>query len=54
VLGLYADTIRSSLGIRRDLKMLFGMSFGYADYKAQANQSRMGRDPFPASVTFHN
>jgi nitroreductase len=53
VLGLYADTIRGTLGISNELKLLFGISFGYPDEGATANRSRMRRDPFSANVTFH-
>lgn len=53
VLGLYADTIRETLGISSDLKLLFGVSFGYPDETAQANATRMEREPLTASVTFH-
>lgn len=54
VLGLFAETIRDSLGISSDLKLLFGISFGYPDLEAPANATRMGRDPLSQSVTFHN
>ncbi|WP_232247984.1 nitroreductase [Streptacidiphilus rugosus] len=52
-LGFYADTVRESLGISDDQKLLFGISLGYAD-KDWANQNpRIGRAPIEESVTFH-
>ncbi|SEG16269.1 nitroreductase [Bosea lathyri] len=54
VLGLHADTIRETLGLSRDLKLLFGILFGYPDETAQANCTRMDRAPLSASVTFHD
>lgn len=54
VLGLFADTIRSVLDIPEELKLLFGVSFGYPDLEARANSTRMDRDPFTANVTFHD
>jgi nitroreductase len=53
VLGLFANTIRETLGIPEDRKILFGISFGHPDETAPGNQTRVGRDPVSASVTFH-
>jgi nitroreductase len=54
VIGLYADTVRETLGISSDLKLLYGISFGYAREDAHANRTRVGRDAASASVTFHD
>lgn len=54
VLGLYADTVRETLGVSHDYKLLFGISFGYPDETAQANSTRMGRTSLAESVTFHD
>lgn len=54
VLGLYADTVRESLGIPSTQKLLFGISFGFPDETASANRVRMGRDEVGESVTFHS
>lgn len=54
VLGLFAQTIRDTLNIDDDQKMLFGISFGRPEYDALANSTRIGRDPFTANVTFHD
>ncbi|MBB3398816.1 nitroreductase [Rhizobium sp. BK060] len=53
VLGLFADTVRDVLNISSDMKLLYGISFGYPDEGALANSTRMGRDPVSASVTFY-
>ncbi|AIC22911.1 nitroreductase [Pseudomonas chlororaphis] len=53
MLGMYADTVREELGIEPELKMLFGISFGYADRAAAANDIVVGRIPLAESVTFH-
>jgi nitroreductase len=52
-LGFFAGTIREYLGISDDLKMLFGISFGYPDEVAPGNRMRMDRAPLSESVTFH-
>ncbi len=53
-LGIFAATIREVLGIASDLKLLFGISFGYADPQYLASGFVMPRDPISASVTFHD
>jgi nitroreductase len=53
-LGMFADTIRDVLGLPAELKFLFGISFGYPDKAAKANQLAMRRDPIAANVTFHD
>jgi len=53
VIGFYADTVRSTLGIGEEFRLLFGISFGYPDEGAIANTHRIGRDPVPGCVTFH-
>ncbi|WP_426935558.1 nitroreductase [Pseudomonas fulva] len=53
LLGMYADTVREVLGIDPEMKMLFGISFGYADRAAAANDMVVGRIPVSQSVTFH-
>lgn len=52
-LGFFAGTIREYLGIPDELKMLFGISFGYPDEEAPGNRMRMDRVPVSESVTFH-
>jgi nitroreductase len=53
VLGLFADTIRETLGVSSDLKLLFGISFGYPNRDALANRTRIGRDPISINMTWH-
>lgn len=52
-LGFFAGTIREYLGIPEELKMLFGISFGYPDEVAPGNRMRMDRAPLSETVTFH-
>lgn len=53
LLGMYAETVRELLGIDAEMKMLFGISFGYADRTAAANDMVVGRIPVSQSITFH-
>ncbi|MBG6236033.1 nitroreductase [Pedobacter sp. CAN_A7] len=52
-LGFFAGTIREILNVPSELKMLFGISFGYADPNALGNSFKLGRDPITSNVTFH-
>jgi len=52
-LGFFAGTIREVLGISQEHKMLFGISFGYADSSAPGNQLRIGRAALDETVVFH-
>jgi nitroreductase len=52
-LGFFAGTIREFLGIPEELKMLFGISFGYPQEGAIGNRLRTDRVPVEESVTFH-
>jgi len=52
-LGFFAGTVREILDVPRELKMLFGISFGYADPNAPGNSFKLGRDPITSNVTFH-
>lgn len=54
VIGLHADTVRETLHISAELKLLFAISFGYAAPDAAQNQKRVGRDPISDNVTFHD
>ncbi|MEY8755452.1 nitroreductase [Peribacillus frigoritolerans] len=53
VLGFHADVVREVLGVSKDMKLLFGISFGYPDVEALENRNRMGRDPIENNVSFH-
>ncbi len=52
-LGFFAGTIREALGVPDDMKLLFGISFGYPDLKAAGNSFAMPHDPIAMNVTFH-
>jgi nitroreductase len=53
-LGFFAGTIREFLGIPDELKLLFGISFGYPDEEAPGNRLRTDRASIETSVTFHS
>jgi nitroreductase len=52
LLSFYADTVRDVLGVRGG-KLLFGISFGYADAGAPVNRITVGREPLAATTRFH-
>ena len=52
-LGRYADVIHRELGVDSDLKLLFGMAFGYPDPAHPANAARTARRTVDESVMFH-
>jgi nitroreductase len=52
-LGFFAGTIREILNVPSEFKMLFGISFGYADQNSPGNSFKLGRDPITSNVTFH-
>ncbi|MFD3002687.1 nitroreductase [Pontibacter toksunensis] len=52
-LGFFADTTRKVLNVSDEFKLLFGVSFGYADPDAPGNSIKMGRDSIGSNVTFH-
>lgn len=53
MLGSFADAARSTCGLPSDYKLLFGISFGYADYSHLAGKYAIGRVPVTESVVFH-
>lgn len=53
-LGFFADPIREFLGVSDELKLLFGISFGYPDESAPGSRLCMDRVPVDTSVTFHD
>lgn len=53
-LSFHADLIRRELGIDTAQKLLFGISFGYADPDHPINQARTGRAALADAVSFHN
>ncbi|MNL62706.1 Nitroreductase family protein [compost metagenome] len=53
VLGFYPHTIREILDIPNEFKLLFGISFGYADLNTPSQRIDVGRATLSESVVFH-
>ncbi|QUH04894.1 nitroreductase [Saccharopolyspora erythraea] len=53
LLSFYADTVREALGVS-DRKLLFGVSFGYADPSAPVNHITIPRADLAESTRFHS
>ncbi|MDV3130244.1 nitroreductase [Mycobacterium sp. 21AC1] len=53
LLSFYADTVRDVLGVR-DRKLLFGISFGYADTDAPINNIDIPRAELGETTRFHH
>jgi nitroreductase len=52
-LGFPAPVVREVLGLPSNLRVLFGLSFGFEDTTAPANQCRVGRAALNEAVSFH-
>ncbi len=52
-LGFFSDQIRKAFGVSHDLKLLFGISFGYPDATSPIDSYRIGRAPLTETVRFH-
>jgi nitroreductase len=52
-LSYFAETVRTVLGVSSDLKLLMGISFGYADEGFKGHGFHLGRAELSESVTFH-
>lgn len=52
-LGLYPSIVRRALGVPEDHRLLYGISFGYEDPDAKANEARVGRVGLGEAVRFH-
>lgn len=52
LLSFYAATVRDVLGVR-DRKLLFGISFGYADAEAPINNIEIARAELDETTRFH-
>lgn len=52
-LSHYAGVVRRELKVPEQLRLLFGLSFGYEDPSAPANQTRTGRASLSESVAIH-
>jgi nitroreductase len=53
LLGFHADMVREMLQVSEQFKLLFGISFGYADPDAKTHNIRMDRLPLEKSVVIH-
>jgi nitroreductase len=51
-LSMHCDQLRGELGLEDNLKLVFGISFGYEDSKHAANQCRVNRAPLDEVVQF--
>lgn len=51
-LSHYAAIVKRELGIPADMRVLFGLSFGYEDPDHPANAFRMGRLPVTQAINF--
>ena len=52
-LGFHAGVVREALSIPDEMKLLFGISFGYEDAANAANKTRINREPIEKAVFFH-
>ncbi|MEW1980432.1 nitroreductase [Citricoccus sp. NPDC079358] len=52
--GMYADTVRRTLGVPSDQKLLFGIAFGTADPDSPLRSLDIGRVPLDHSVVLHD
>ncbi len=52
-LGHHADLVRRELGVGDDLRLLFGIAFGYEDIQHPANVTRTDRCVVADAVQFH-
>lgn len=53
-LAAYPDAVREIVGIPEGNALLCGLSFGYEDTEAKANEVRMPREPVERIVTFRS
>lgn len=51
---MYADTVRTSLGVPDELRLLFGVAFGIGDKTSPMYDIVMGRIPLQQSVVLHD
>lgn len=51
-LGMFPDPVRQMFGLPDEVGILFGMSFGYAEGGAPANEARTDRVPLETTVRF--
>ncbi|MEB3369643.1 nitroreductase family protein [Saccharopolyspora mangrovi] len=49
-----ADTVRKTLGVSDEFKLLFGIAFGTAKPDSPVRDLDIGRVPLPESVVLHD
>jgi len=54
ILGFFADTVRDVLGIADGSRLVYGISFGYADDTSAVNRIDMPRVPLSESTRWHD
>jgi nitroreductase len=54
ILGFFADTVRETLGVPAGNRLLFGISFGYADDASPVNNVDMPRVPLSENTRWHD
>jgi nitroreductase len=54
ILGFFADTVREMLGITEGNRLLFGISFGYADDSSPVNNVDMPRVPLSENTRWYD
>ena len=54
LLGLYAPPVKEVLGLDTDMKLLFGIAFGYEDVVAPGARLDQPRAPFEAAINILN
>jgi len=52
-LSYHADAVRRELGIEEDMRLLFGIAFGYEDKAHPANATRTDRCGVDEAIAFH-
>jgi len=52
-LGFHADIVKEMLGVDDNLKLLFGLSFGYPNNESPINNVRVGRADISDVAVFH-
>jgi len=52
-LSHYADVVKRQLGVPDDMRVLFGLAFGYEAPEHPANAARTVREPVATAITFH-
>ena len=51
-MGHHPDLVREAFGLGDEVKVLFGISFGYEDVSMQVNKAHTERVPLTETVTF--